>query len=337
VRRADVARLAGTSPAVVSYVLNDGPRPVAPATRARVLAAVEQLGYRRNGVARALRTQRTMTLGLVVPDIVNPFFAEVARAVEDAAFGRGYTMIVGNASEDLARQDAYVRTFLERQVDGLLLVPAHGRMDWLPELARSQRPWVVLDRRVPDLTGVSQVLVDNVGGAAAATEHLVEHGRTRIACIAGPNDVLASTERVAGWRRALEASGGSPAAMPLRHVPFGRHAGYEAVREILATADVDALFVASDEQALGVLRAINDSGRRCPDDVALVSFDGIAASAHATPGLTTMAQPFSELATAALRELLDRVSDPETEAVTSVLPVTLVRRGSCGCPDTAPA
>lgn len=332
VRRADVAKLAGTSPAVVSYVLNGGPRGVAPHTRSRVLAAVEALGYRPNGVARSLRMNKTMTLGLVVPDTSNPFFAELSRAVEEAAFSHGYTLLIGNAAEDEARQSAYVRTFLQRQVDGLFLVPAHGPAGCVEEIERAQTPWVVLDRRIDD-ADVPTILVDNRGGAATATAHLLQHGRTRIACIAGPRDVMPATDRVSGWRDALLDAGIPDRQTPVLHVPFGRRSGYLAARSLFQERDVDAVFAASDEQALGVLRAVTELGLRCPEDIAIASFDGIAPAAYATPALTTMPQPFGELGRVAMARLLERIAEPDTPAETSVLPVELAARGSCGCPD----
>ncbi|HEX6682597.1 MAG TPA: LacI family DNA-binding transcriptional regulator [Candidatus Limnocylindrales bacterium] len=331
IRRADVARLAGTSPAVVSYVLNGGPRGVSPETKARVLAAIEQLGYRPNGIARSLRMNRTMTLGLVVPDNANPFFAELARAIEEASYAQGYTLLIGNAAEDDERQTSYVRTFLARQVDGLFLVPAHGPVGCLDDLRRSGTPWVSLDRQIPG-AGAPAVLVDNRGGAYAATRHLVEHGRRRIACLAGPRDVLPAHDRVAGWRDALAEEGIRPNAMKVWHAPFGRHAGYRAALDILSRKDrPDALFVASDEQALGVLRAVAHLGLRCPDDVALASFDGIPATAYAIPALTTMSQPFADMGRAALTHLLDQMNGESGPA--DVLPVSLMTRGSCGCAD----
>ncbi|AYY13899.1 LacI family transcriptional regulator [Actinobacteria bacterium YIM 96077] len=333
VRRADVARLAGTSPAVVSYVLNGGPRSVAPETRARVLAAVEQLDYRPNGVARSLRTNKTMTLGLVVPDTSNPYFAELARAIEEAAFSHGYTLLIGNGAEDDARQTAYVRTFLQRQVDGLFLVPAHGVASYIADLERARTPWITLDRRLPGVTAPPAVLVDNRGGAREATAHLLEHGRNTVACIAGPEDVMPATDRVAGWRDALAYAGLPADDAYLWHVPFGRHPGYIAAREMLGDRSIDAVFTASDEQALGVLRAVTEEGLSCPDDVAITSFDGIAAAAYATPALTTMAQPFGELGRAAVDLLLARMADPGDMAAPSVLPVQLTPRGSCGCAD----
>ena len=332
IRRADVAKLAGTSPAVVSYVLNGGPRGVAPATRTRVLAAIEQLGYRPNGIARSLRMNRTMTLGLVVPDTSNPFFAQLSRAIEEAAFAEDYTLLIGNAAEDDDRQTTYVRTFLARQVDGLFLVPAHGPTSCISELQRSGVPWVTLDRLSP-AGGAPAVLADNRGGARQATEHLLAHGRRNVACISGPEDVVPATERVAGWRDALAESGVRPSEMSVWHGAFGRRAGYQGARELLSDGRFDGVFVASDQQAIGVLRALQEMGVRCPEDVAITSFDGIAAAAYSTPALTTMAQPFTELGRTAVARLIDRMDGPSDDPLVSVLPVRLIARGSCGCPD----
>ncbi|AUG75061.1 LacI family transcriptional regulator [Kitasatospora sp. MMS16-BH015] len=347
--RQDVARLAGTSPSVVSYVLNNGPRTVAPATRERVLAAVKELDYRPNAVARSLRLSHTMTLGLVVPDAANPFFAELARALEDHAWAAGYTLLVGNTVDDPGREAGYIRTFIDRQVDGLVLIPAQGDQPWRAELARSGVPALVFDR---ELTGapISQVLVDNTQGAREATEHLLAHGRRRVGCIAGPLGIHPTVDRVVGWRRALEAAGlkagtGSggrtgwescPEAAPLLHGSFGRLDGYRSGRALLARdRAVDALFVTSDEQAAGVLRAATELGLRVPEDLALVSFDGIAGGAYTTPALSTMRQPVDELGRTAIARLLDRMKDPDLPPTRDVLPVALLTRGSCGCPDPA--
>lgn len=330
VRRSDVAKLAGTSPAVVSYVLNGGPRPVAPSTRARVLDAVNKLDYRPNGVAQALRLNRTMTLGLVQPDTANPFFAELSREIEEAAFARGYTLLVGNSAENDARQTTYVRTFLERSIDGLLLIPAHGPLGCLSELERSRLPWVVVDRQLPGLPHVPEIRVDNFHGAVEATEHLKSHGRQSIACIAGPADVPSANDRVTGWQSAV----GFASSERLRRVPFGREAGYLAARDLLENQDLDAIFVASDEQVIGVLKAIQESGRRCPQDIAIVSFDGITASAYLTPTITTMAQPFKLVANTAISLLIERIGNADNETRHEVLQTTLRPGESCGC--TAP-
>ncbi|WP_063978435.1 MULTISPECIES: LacI family DNA-binding transcriptional regulator [unclassified Kitasatospora] len=347
--RQDVALLAGTSPSVVSYVLNNGPRTVAPATRERVLAAVRELGYRPNAVARSLRLSHTMTLGLVVPDAANPFFAELARALEDHAWAAGYTLLVGNTVDDPDREAGYIRTFLDRQVDGLVLIPAQGDQPWRTELARSGVPSLVFDRAL-DGAGISQVLVDNALGAQHATEHLLAHGRRRVGCIAGPLGIHPTVDRVVGWRRALEQAGfkagsGSggrtgweacPDAAPLLHGSFGRLDGYRSGRALLSRdRSVDALFVTSDEQAAGVLRAATELGIRVPEDLALVSFDGIAGGAYTTPALSTMRQPVEDLGRTAIARLLDRMKAPDLPITRDILPVTLLARGSCGCPDPA--
>ncbi len=335
VTRSDVARLAGTSPAVVSYVLNNGPRGVAPATKERVLRAVEQLGYRPNQIAASLRNSQTKTLGLVVPDNANPYFAELAREVEEVAFAAGYTLFLGNATDDAERESAYVRAFLDRRVDGLILIPSHDMVPSALELSRAGTPWVILDRGL-DAPGVpAQVRSDNRLGGRLATEHLTEHGRRLIACISGPRDVRATNERVLGWRDALVAAGLDVDAAPLREIPFGRFAAHAATLDLLTrNPGVDALFVASDEQALGAIRALSELGRRCPDDVALVSFDGIDAALLTTPGVTTVRQPVERIAQTAVELLLAQREPTFAPSAPVILPVELVVRGSCGCPDT---
>ncbi|MFD4549533.1 substrate-binding domain-containing protein [Streptomyces sp. NPDC058466] len=268
------------SPSVVSYVLNQGPRPVAPATRERVLAAVRELGYRPKSAARALRLSHTMTLGLVVPDLANPFFAELAMSLEDHAWAAGYTLLVGNSAGSAERETTYIQTFLDRQVEGLLLSPAHRGQPWQARLARTGVPSVAVDHEAR-AASIFHVLVDNVCGAHQATEHLLRHGRRRIGCTAGQLGLRTTTDRVTGWRTALEAAGlragsGSggrtgwrPAAAPLLHGSYGRLEGYRAALALLAHDRlVDALFATSDVQAAGVLRAAHELGIRIPGDSA---------------------------------------------------------------------
>jgi len=333
--RREVAQLAGTSEAVVSYVLNNGPRGVAPATRQRVEAAVAQLGYRPNAVARSLRTQRTMTFGLVVPDNSNPFFAELARSIEEVGFQHGYTMLLGNAMDSDEREAKYVRTLLDRQVDGIIVVPARGPSSWIGELSRTSIPRLIVDREL-DVADASHILVDNERGAYEATNHLLGHGRRRIGCLAGPAGIHPSVDRVAGWRRALAEAGLPPAADEVIHVPFGRADGYLAGRRLLARKDrPDSLFVTSDEQALGLLRAASELGIRVPDDLAICSFDGIEASAYTVPALSTMRQPVEQLGRSAVEWFVAKAENPQLAPIRVVATTTLVARGSCGCPDPA--
>ncbi|SED68625.1 LacI family DNA-binding transcriptional regulator [Ruania alba] len=333
-RRADVAERAGVSPAVVSYVLNGGPRKVSPDTRDRVLKAVRDLDYRPNHVARSLRTQRTMTIGLIVPDLANPFFTELMHSIQREAFESSLALMVGDSGEDGALQEQYIRSFVERRVDGLILLPAHAGMSGLEHLKERGLPWVAIDRYVPGGAEVATVMVGNWEGGFQATNHLLEHGRRRIGCIAGPANVRSTVERVSGWRSAMTSRGIEPENHLLRHAVFQRAAGYRETTRMIESAEVDAIFCASDEQALGVMRALNDLGLRCPEDVALVSFDGIPTGADVTPSLTTMAQPFAEIGRAAVERLIERIADPGRMSAATLLPVHLVRRESCGCAAT---
>lgn len=328
-----MARLAGVSNAVVSYVVNGGPRPVARATRERVLAAIEELGYRPNTIARSLRARRSFALGLVVPDSANPFFSELAKAVEDAGFESGYTLLLGNSMDDEERERHYVRTFIERQVDGLVLISVSRTGLVAEELRNSRLPVVSLQQLDPAIAAPT-ILVDNEGGAAEAVAHLLEHGADSVACLSGPVGIPSADERVRGWSAALDAAGIAADGRTCVRVEFSRAAGYTAALRLLADERPRALFVASDEQALGVLRAAAELGIRIPAELAVVAFDGIPADEFTVPSLSTMRMPFRELGLAAVRCLIDQIDETQPALrQPERLPVTLERRASCGCPD----
>lgn len=335
VTRDDVARVAGTSTAVVSYVVNNGPRRVSEEARAKVIAAIEGLGYRPNGFARSLRSTRSRLLGLVLPDNSNPFFAELARVIEDEAFRRGYLLLLGNASENDERQAAYVREFLELRVEGLLLISAANdrrQADLtlsLQELQDARIRVVVVDRAIIGLHA-AYLMVDNFGGGYLATRHLLEHGHSDVTCLAGPEDNHPAGSRTRGWRRAMREVGLAPRPDLLVRSPFRREAGYRVMRELLQEArPPTAVFAQSDEQAIGVLRAADECGIRVPGDLALVSFDGSPESAFTRPQLTTVAQPLDELGRRAVELALN---DQECDAEVRVrLQVRLAIGESCGC------
>jgi LacI family transcriptional regulator len=320
--------LAGTSTAVVSYVLNGGPRPVAPATRARVQRAIDELGYRPDRIARALAGRRTETLGLVVPDITNPYMSDVSRAVEGAASERGYIVLLANSAIDEERERLHIRHLIDRRVDGIVLVAVGPDQALIDELHHSGVPVVVVDRPVAGLEAAT-VMVDNAGGAQIATAHLAWHGHRRIACITGRPALLPAAERERGWAEAVDQIGLARRGCPVVRTRVDRKAGYQAAVRLMNRAlPPTAVFVATDEQAFGVLRAAADLGRKVPDDLAVASFDGISQAAFSVPGLTTMRQPVDEMARRAVAFLL------EGSRATDVLPVQLIRRGSCGCPDS---
>lgn len=330
--RADVARLAGVSPAVVSYVLNDS-HPVSPQTRAKVEAAIETLGYRPNALARSLATARSHMLGLLLPDSSNSFFAQLASAVENAALEAGFVVLLGNGADNAEREIGYVRTFLDRRADGMIAVPGGVFEEGWREISRARIPAVSLDRLPGDLD-LPSVVVDNLGGGRTATEHLIGHGRTRIACITGGREMSSARGRAEGWELALRGAG---LPVPAEHVIFGdfsAESGHAATLALLERdPEIDGIFVGSDLQGVGVLRALADLGLQAGRDLGVVSFDGTVLSEYMTPRLTTVTQPYDRLAAEAVRMLVTLIEDPARDRTDMhlVLPTVLVPRDTCGC------
>jgi len=336
VSRDDVARRAGVSTAVVSYVVNNGPRRVAPATRERVLRAIAELGYRPNSVARSLRTNRTRTIALIVPDIADSFFAQFARELQTRAHDRGFTVLLANAMDDPASELDHVKVFIERRVDGIVVAPTGLGRQGLDEIADSRIASVMVDREMPGVRS-SSVIVDNHHGGYLATRHLLEHGHTRVGCIGGPLEITIAADRSRGWRQALLEAGVEPDPLLETHSSFSRLAAYRGTLRLLrARRPPTAIFACADEQALGVYRAAATVGARIPDDLAVVSFDSASTAPYLTPGLTSIRQPVAQLAERAVCRLIDQMEHPDRAPTRDCLPVELVVRGSCGCPDTEP-
>lgn len=321
--RQDVARLAGVSTAVVSYVVNDGPRPVAAETRQRVLTAVRELNYRPNATARALRMGKMNAIGLIVPDISNPYFSELGHEVTSLASDESHAVLLGDANNDAERELQQLRSLIARQVDGILLVSLRPVRE-LTESVTNGTPVVVLDE-VRRSDPHRSVAMDNRGGTLMALEHLQEHGHTRIGFIGGPAGMPGADSRKAAWARSLGRRGKDKSIVA--DVPFTREGGYSAVRRLMQADDPPtAVFVSSDVQAIGFLSGCHERGISVPDDVAVVSFDGTQESEFACPRLTTVKQPIEEMAQTALRSL----RDPNGPRHATIAPRLIVRR-SCGC------
>ena len=326
----DVARLAGVSTTTVSHVINET-RFVSDELRARVLAAMEELNYRPNVLARGLRLGETRTIGLIVPDNSNPFFAEVARIVEDVGFANGYSVILCNSDGSLEKEAAYIGVLIAKHVDGVIFIAAGSKVEHVSELAGAGIPVVLADRDIAH-TLADVVLVDNEQGGYDATRYLLGQGHRRIACIAGPSDVTPSADRVRGYRRALE-----DARVLVREewiVPgdFRFEGGEAAVDRLLGMGQTPtAIFACNDMMAIGALRAIRASGRQVPDDVSIIGFDDIPLASAVMPALTTVAQPITELATLATQYLIAQMQDDgDTRSRQRVvLEARLVVRASC--------
>lgn len=321
VTRNDVARLAGVSSAVVSYVVNNGPRPVAEDTRRRVQEAIDKLGYRPNAAARSLITGRADLLGLIVPDVRNPYFAALAQAAETAARERGLNLVL--AQGETGALAPLVESLSGHLVAGIITAtipePAASAI-----VVRNRVPMVNLSLALP-MESMSAIWPDYYGGARAAVEHLVEvHGHRSIALVIGsdqperPPELIDERER--GWRDAL--SGYGLATDHVIRVHWSAVGGAEAAQRLADDAEVTAAFVSSDQQAIGMIAGLHRVGR---SGMALVSFDGSPEAEFTVPPLTTVRVPLGDLAAGAIAEVL---GEP---LPTQVFPTSLVVRESCGC------
>lgn len=326
VTRADVARMAGVSTAVVSYVVNNGPRPVAAATAARVRDAMELLGYLPNASARALRLGRTHTLGLVMADSLNPFFAEYTAELVKAADARSWRLLIADSRSFEADEAAIVEEFVARQVDGLLFASSFARFDRSRNLQAAGIPTVLIDCPGP-VPGRRTVGTDAGGAAEMLVTHLLAHGRRRIGLVVGDKGFGNPDPHERGWRRALRAAG--LADGPIVQVPFSREGGYAGGLAILEEGpDLDAVFASSDLQGIGLVRALHEKSVRIPEDVAVVTFDGTKESEFCWPPLTVARQRLPELAEAAI----GLIDTPDFASGTHIqIEADLILRESCGC------
>lgn len=323
-----VAARAGVSRATASRVINGSPT-VAPHIREAVLRAVQALGYLPNPAARSLVTQRTDSFALVVPEPTNRVFSEdqffpaLIRGVsqELEAADRQLVLMLASSATSHERIERYA---MAGHVDGVMVVSMHGADPLPATLARMGIP-VVCNERTLGAATPPYVGVDNVGGAAAATRHLVESGRHRIATIAGPQDMIGGIDRLAGYRTELR---GSRRRSIVAVGDFTRESGAVAMRQLLDDdPTLDAVFAASDLMADGALRTLRQAGRRVPDDVAVVGFDDIELARYTEPPLTTVRQPILDIGREMVRQLL-RLAGGEQIEPALVLPTELVRRAS---------
>lgn len=313
---------------MVSYVLNDGPRGVAPATRERVLSAIAELGYRRNNLARALRSSRSGTLGLIVPDLAKPFFAELSSAIEAAAFARGSRLLVGSAHFDTARQQQQLRALIDARVDAVILVASHDPAEAVSLLREANVRHTLVHRVHADAPGVG---TDDEDAGRQAARHLIEHDHHRVALLgsgAGDDPVSRRAQGVLATFR------GAARPIPAHRVvicpfPHLRDDAYRATRTLLANQpDITALCATTDEHAFGAVRAASEAGRRLGDDLALVSIDGTQIGAYLSPGLTTFAVDVDAIGSAAVDDVHStRASAPSIRRF-AVRPLI---RGTCGC------
>ena len=326
----DVALRAGVSVTTVSHVVNDT-RHVSAKGRERVEEAIRELGYVPNAMARSLKSNTTSTLGMLIPNSSNPYFAEIVRIVEDRCFGAGYTLVLCNTDDEPRRQSVYLQVLAERRIDGLIVVSTGAGDDdsLVTQLHGLRIPTVLVDREIAD-PACDLVETAHMQGGLLAVRHLLSLGHKRIACIGGPVGVMPSEQRIEGWRMALAEGGATPNADALLwRGGFTSQGGYEAMHAILRTEQApSAVFVCNDLMAIGALRAAHESGVHVPDDLSIVGFDDIELSAYTSPPLTTVAQPKERIGALAVDMLLERVGGKRRDARKVVLQPELRVRAS---------
>jgi LacI family transcriptional regulator len=324
---ADVAREVGVSVMTVSRVVNDKGE-ISPATRQRVLEVIQRLGYRPSAIARGLATNRTGTLGLVVPDIANPFFSDIARGVEEKAYAAGYNVFLCSTYEDRDREADVLRSLEEKRVDGLLL--CSSRLDdAVLRTILTGFPAVVLTNRQLEGHDACTVRVDSELGGRLATEMLLESGHRSVGFLTGPSTSVDGRLRVAGYHTAMEVAGVALDPNLERECPSNVDGGRLVGREFLAVhRDLTALLCYNDLVAIGTLQACAELGLKVPRDLAVVGFDDIALAALVSPPLTTCGSPRFELGVEAMQLLLDRIEDGSSASQEVVVPPELVFRSS---------
>jgi LacI family transcriptional regulator len=295
VTRNDVATAAGVSPATVSYVVNNGPRPVATETHQKVMDVIQELGYKPNALARSLRLQRTSTLGLILPDTSNPYFAEVVRGVEQYAFEYGYTVILCHSDYSVEREIQYVNVLHAERAAGVIWFPATADPKPALMLADYEIPMVVLDRTVPGIKCPS-VLADNYKGACLATQYLIDLGHRDIGCIARPFDLQHSQERVKGFLATLSENGLFVDPPRIVKGGFRLEDGRIAALQLFDQyPTITAIFAYNDFMAIGAMRAAHERSLRIPQDLSIVGFDDIPQAQFTCPALTSVQLPKLEM------------------------------------------
>jgi LacI family transcriptional regulator len=320
-----VAQLAGVSIATVSRVLQ-GTRATSPQTRANVLRAVEELDYVPLQAARSLAVHRHEAHGIIVPDLIGPYYSELLMGYESAAaeLGQSVVIVVAHPSEEATRA---VR--LSSRVDGIVVANSTITDDAARSLA--QRTPVVLLAR-PTVAGCDAVSAENFVSARALTEHLLGHGRRLLTFVGDPDGSPDVQQRYLGFLEAL--SGGSSAEGPIVRVGFRERSGADVAAQVLGHEPrPDALVCANDELALATMKALQYSGIRIPEDIAIVGWDDVMTARYVSPGLTTVRQPLYELGRAAATRLHERIAGAPTVPEPLILPTELVLRTSCGCPE----
>lgn len=324
----DVAELAEVHPSTVSRVINSDSR-ISERTKNKVLLIIKKLGYTPNAIARGLKTKRTFTLGMLIPDITNPFFAEIARGVEDAANKNNFNVILCNTDDKLKKERTYLEILREKRVDGLILGTAHIRDQSILELEKKKFPYILISRNVERLNK-NCIIIDDLAGGMMATEYLIKLGHHRIAHISGPLKTRSGLNRLKGYQLALKKHKIEYNDELVGEGDFRINGGYQVMKRFLKLPDQPtAIFAANDLLALGAMQAIQKKNFYIPEDFSIIGFNDIELASFVYPSLTTIRQPILEMGNLAVKMLLKIIIDGEFNQGKIVLKPKLIIRESC--------
>jgi LacI family transcriptional regulator len=333
----DVAQLAGVHPATASRALNPQTRPLVNADTARkVLRAAESLGYQPNPIARSLKTARTTTVGLVIPDLTNPLFPPIVRGIEDVLSPAGYSALIVNTDNDPTREEAQIESLRSRQVEGLIVATARREHPLLVRLHAQGVRMVLVNRRVDDLE-LPAVTADDAVGIGLAVAHLARLGHRRIAHLAGPQNTSTGVVRARAFRHAVRDLGlADDPALVAESAYWSEADGAQALRGLLDSgAEFTGIVGGNDLLALGCYDVFHERGLRCPEDISVVGFNGMPFLDKMQPPLTTVSIPHYELGFEAARLLLDAIDEPDRMPRSVLLAPSLVVRRSTAQPRLA--
>ncbi|MCA0972775.1 catabolite control protein A [Halobacillus litoralis] len=323
----DVAREANVSMATVSRVVNGNPN-VKPATRKKVHEAIERLGYRPNAVARGLASKKTTTVGVIIPDISSIFFAELARGIEDIATMYNYNIILSNSDQNKDKELHLINAMLGKQVDGLVFMGGKITEDHIREFKTSSVP-IALAATVDETGETPSVNINYEQAAYEATELLLSHHNERVAFVAGPEDTVINTEKLAGYKRAMKDHGHDDADKWIVQGDYSYDSGIEAFEQLMNMEDKPtAVFVSADEMALGVIHGAQDSGYSVPEDLEVFGFDNTRLATMVRPTLSTVVQPMYDIGAVAMRLLTKFMNKEEVEEQSVILPHRIIERNS---------
>lgn len=326
----DIARLAKVSTTTVSRVINHKSEGVSEDTRKKILDLVKELNYQPNALARGLVTKKTKTIGLIIPDISNPFFPDIARGVEDSANRQGYNVFLCNTDDNLDKESEYINALKEKYVDGIIFTLASiPKYEHILDLIKSGIPVVMMDRLI-ESKDIKGVFLDNFQGGYIATKHLIELGHTKIACITGPLQTKTAIERYEGYQKALMDAKIELDKSLIIESDYKMDGGIKAAEQLLKKKQMTGLFACNDLMAYGAYKAIKACGYKIPEDVSIVGFDDIQISQMLETQLTTIKQPTYDMGVSAAKMLISLIEEKRIrKKIVRFEPQLIIRQSTC--------